>query len=187
MNDLFPYGYDVNVYIDKAMEIMKKTYPWATKDMLRKKQSYAIEESNGEHKYVSYFEWSKKDIERNVLDCNGKTFIDTIISNNKYSIENSNPVIERFKVDWKGRIELSGDWNLEGYKFRKHKLGGYSAWVQGGNRYTGGSRTFFIPPDYFNGSYDEFLDKYVKLVPFYFGLGKKDLEKIPELKKFLGF
>ena len=30
------YGYDVEKYIEKALEIMKETYPWATREMFRK-------------------------------------------------------------------------------------------------------------------------------------------------------
>ena len=29
----FPYGHDVNAYIDKAFEQMKADFPWATRDM----------------------------------------------------------------------------------------------------------------------------------------------------------
>ena len=32
MNEKFPYGYDVNFYIDKAFEQMKESYFWTTKD-----------------------------------------------------------------------------------------------------------------------------------------------------------
>ena len=39
MNKKFPYGYDVNAYIDKAFEQMKELYPWAKKEMLRKNWS----------------------------------------------------------------------------------------------------------------------------------------------------
>jgi hypothetical protein len=48
MNKKFPYGYDVNAYIDKAFEQMKELYPWAKKEMLRKNWSYAIEQVDGE-------------------------------------------------------------------------------------------------------------------------------------------
>ena len=66
-------------------------------------------------------------------------------------------------------------------------MGGYSVFCQAGDRVAGGSRTFFIPPDYFNGTYDEFLDKYIELVPSVFGFTKEELAEIPELKKFLGY
>ena len=33
MNEKFPYGYDLNAYIDKAFEQMKADFPWATRDM----------------------------------------------------------------------------------------------------------------------------------------------------------
>ena len=34
MNEKFPYGYDLNAYIDKAFEQMKADFPWATRDMI---------------------------------------------------------------------------------------------------------------------------------------------------------
>ena len=30
----FPYGHDVNAYIDKAFEQLKADFPWATRDMI---------------------------------------------------------------------------------------------------------------------------------------------------------
>ena len=30
MSEKFPYGYDLNAYIDKAFEQMKADFPWAT-------------------------------------------------------------------------------------------------------------------------------------------------------------
>ena len=33
MNEKFPYGYDLNAYIDKAFEQMKADFPWATRGM----------------------------------------------------------------------------------------------------------------------------------------------------------
>ena len=42
MSKKFPYGYDINVYIDKAFEKAKELYPWAEKSMLRKNLSYYV-------------------------------------------------------------------------------------------------------------------------------------------------
>ena len=36
-------------------------------------------------------------------------------------------------------------------------------------------------------TYDEFLDKYIELVPPSFGFTKEELANIPELAKFLGY
>ena len=62
MNEKFPYGYDVNVYIDKAFERMKELYPWAKKEMFRKEWSYAIEKVNDEFQFVTYFKLLVSDI-----------------------------------------------------------------------------------------------------------------------------
>ena len=186
MNEKFPFGYDVNVYVDKAFERMKELYPWAKKEMFRKNWSYAIEQENGEYQYVTYFRWDKKQIDRTVLNCDGEKFIETIIEHHRDWIEDENSVVETFKVS--ASCRSWGDWNLEEYRLQKHALGGYSAFVQAGNRSAGGSRTFFIPPSYFNLPWEEFLDKYLELVPpgpFY--VSRADLENAKGLKEFLGY
>ena len=98
MNKKFPYGYDVNAYIDKAFEQMKELYPWAKKEMLRKNWSYAIEQVDGEYQFVTYFKWNDGEIERNVLNCDGEEFIETFIDQHHDWIEDENPVTETFDV-----------------------------------------------------------------------------------------
>jgi hypothetical protein len=186
MDERFPYGYDADAYVEKALEKLKITYPWAARELFRKNWRYAVEEENGRHVYVSYFAWSKKDIERFVRGGDADEFIDSIVDDQRSWIESANPVAEKFAVPF-GGVNAHG-WHLEGYEFRRHVLGGYSAWVQAGDRNTGGSRTFFIPPVFFDGTYEEFLDRYCGLVPgAAFGLGREDLENVPGLKVFLGF
>lgn len=186
MNKKFPYGYDVNVYIDKALERMKEIYPWASKEMFRKAWSYAIEKVNEEYQYVTYFKWEDGQTDREVLNCDGERFIETIINHHHSWIEGENPVKDTFDVP--ATCTCRGDWYLEIYRIQKHKLGGYSAFVQAGNRSAGGSRTFFIPPAYFKLPWEEFLDKYLELVPpgsFY--VRRTDLENVKGLKEFLGY
>ena len=186
MNKKFPYGHDVNAYIDKAFERVKESYPWAEKKMLRKEWSYAIESVDGEYQYVTYFDWKDGQIAREVLDCDGERFIETIIGHHHDWIESENPVVETFDVP--ASCRCSGGWHLEIYRLQKHQLGGYSAFVQAGNRSAGGSRTFFIPPAYFKLSWEEFLDKYLELVsPGPFFVGRADLESAKGLKEFLGY
>ena len=187
MNKKFPYGHEINNYINKSLEIMKEIYPWIKLDMYRKEWTYQIEKINNRYQYVTYFHWSDGNIERKVVKCNGKEFVDLIIEQNKDYVEYANPIKDTFKVPIKCGINING-WYLERYEFNKHSLGGYSAFVQAGDRTTGGSRTFFIPPSYFKENFLDFLDKYSKLVPGYaFGFDKEDLEKVPGLKEFLGF
>ena len=54
---------------------------------------------------------------------------------------------------------------------------------------TGGSRDFFITPYCFEAkTYEEFLNRYLEIVPDYsFGLGKKELLPDNDLKRFLGY
>ncbi|MBR0137846.1 MAG: hypothetical protein IJM15_05500 [Erysipelotrichaceae bacterium] len=185
MSSKFKYGYNVEKYIDKAIEKMKDTYPWAERSMFREQWRYAIEKKNGIYQYVSYFDWGKGDIERQIRDVDAEGFIDSIIEDNSDWIEDANMIVDTFEVPHYG-IEIAG-WYLESYQFRKHALGGYSAFVQAGNRSTGGSRTFFIPPHYMEGTFSEFLDLYCELVPGHFGLVRSDLEDVEGLKEFLGF
>ncbi|MBQ4372395.1 MAG: hypothetical protein II803_08255, partial [Firmicutes bacterium] len=73
--------------------------------------------------------------------------------------------------------------------FSKLKSGDYKVSVTAGDRVTGGSRDFFITPYCFEAkSYEEFLDRYLEIVPDYsFGLGKKELLPDKDLQRFLGY
>ena len=186
MSKNFPYGYNIEPYIDKALEILLFTYPWATRKTIDENYRYAIEKVGNRYHYISYWLLEDKE-ERRDHGTNPTEFIDDITRQNSSYIESLNPPIDTFKIDLPRGVDLCG-WYLEQYHFRKHELGGYSAYVQAGNRSAGGSRTFFIPPSYFDGTYEEFLDKYIKLVPGgSFGLYKDDLESIKDLKEYLGF
>ena len=55
MDERFPYGYDVQVYLDKAFEQLKETMFWATKEMLDDRYVYTIEQENGVYNFVSYY------------------------------------------------------------------------------------------------------------------------------------
>lgn len=107
--------------------------------------------------------------------------------NNKKQVENQETrTVSRYEVQY-FPIDTGGGWMLERYEFHKLANGTYQAFIQGGDRYTGGSRTFDIPKDYLDGTYEEFLDKYEQLVPGgHFGLSKEDLLVDGGLKAFLG-
>ncbi len=186
MSKKFPYGHDINKYIDKAVEKMKYTYPWAKKELFGKKYEYLIEKTNNKYQFAYIYHWDNSSSEKKVLYIDGEEFIQQIIWQQEYTIQEYNKVKKVFVVPGQAG-KILHDWHLENYEFRKHQLGGYSVFCQAGDRVTGGSRTFFIPPSYFSGSYEEFLDKYIELVPPSFGFTKEELESIPELKKFLGY
>ena len=185
MSKKFPYGYDINKYIDKAIEKMKYTYFWVNKDLFDKRYEYSIEKIGNRYEYTTTYNWNNKSSKKK-LKCNSEEFIQKIIFDQEYAIQEANPIKEVFVVPGQSGKIISG-WHLERYEFRSHKLGGYSTFCQAGDRVTGGSRTFFIPNDYFSGDYNEFLDKYIKLVPPSFGFTKDELLNIQELKKFLGY
>ena len=55
MNERFPYGYDLNAYIDKAFDQMKADFPWATRDMIAEHTYYGIEKVGDDYQYVRYY------------------------------------------------------------------------------------------------------------------------------------
>ena len=186
MNEKFPYGYDVNAYIDKAFERMKADFPWATREMITKDIYIGIEKVGDDYEYVSYLSMGNGKKEIRPLQVDSEEFISRLASGHEWGLEMENPV-EAF-IDVPASCRCSGDWFLETYQIRKHEKGGYSTHVQAGNRSAGGSRTFFIPASYLKLPWEEFLDKYLELVspgPFY--VGRDDMEKAPGLKEFLGY
>ena len=186
MNKKFPYGYDVNAYIDKAFELMKEEFPWATGDMITKNTNYGIEKVDGDYQYVSYYSQNDGTLKAYPEDIDCEEFIRRLASGHDWDLEIANPVKET--IDVPATNTCRGDWFLEIYRIQKHELGGYSAFVQAGNRSAGGSGTFFIPASYLKLPWDEFLDKYLELVnPGSFYVDRNDLENAEGLKEFLGF
>ena len=59
--------------------------------------------------------------------------------------------------------------------------------IQAGNRYTGGNREFFLPDSFFDGSFEDFVERYNDFVPGPFRIDPDFLETVPGLKAFLGF
>ena len=198
-NIKFNYGLDINVYLKKAVERIKEKYyyHWADLSQFHDQYRYAIEENAGEYHFIRYTIFSEDDIEREVMDVdplnsvelvrNGEEFIERISYDNELSVFYANPKIANYKVSFKTGLKVD-HWYIERYEFNKHKSGDYSAFVQAGDRVTGSSRDFFIPPYFLNGTFEEFLDHYQTLVPGeQFGLFKEDLIQDEELKRFLGF
>lgn len=198
-DEKFPYGLDVNVYLNKAVERIKEKYHyhWADLSLFHKQYRYAIEEEDGQHHFIRYTIFDKDDIEREVLDKNplnsfdlvkdGDEFIEHVAIDNELAVFYANPKTANYKVKFQPGLEVD-HWHIERYEFNKHQSGDYSAFVQAGDRSTGSSRDFFIPPHFLEGTYDEFLDQYQILVPGeQFGLFKEDLIEDKGLKDFLGF
>ena len=186
MNEKFAYGYDMDAYIDKASEQMKEDFPWATRDMIADHTYYGIEKVGDDYQYVSYSSWHDGTLKAYPENIDCEEFLRRLASGHDWELERANPVKEF--IDVPSSCRCSGDWFLETYRIQKHQLGGYSAYVQAGNRSAGGSRTFFIPASYLKLPWEDFLDKYLDLVPpgpFY--VGRSDLENCPGLKEFLGY
>ncbi len=186
MEEKFIYGMDINTYIEKALEKIRIVHPWATKDMFRENYSYAIEEENGKPIFVSYFTWSPGEVDREVRDYDAEKFIQSIVRDNEWWVEGKNEVKDIYAIPLPAGISISG-WNLERYEFRTHILGGYSSEITVGDRSAGGSREFFIPPSFFEGTYDEFIKKYNEYIDSPFMLDQTLLEYAVGLKEFLGF
>ena len=123
-----------------------------------------------------------------MLDCgSAEKFIENVEHDYQTAALRANPVTAQYSVPF-GKVDLHG-WYLEKYVFSKLKTGDYKVYVQAGDRVTGGSREFFITPYCFEAkTYEEFLDRYLQIVPGgSFGIFKEDLLNDVKLKKFLGY
>ncbi len=181
----FTYGLDINVYIDKAYENVKKDYRWFNREILKKCTKYAIKQVDGEWEFVS--KWNSKDPYRVYDTPSADRFIENLEYEYQSAALRANPVVKVYAVKF-GSIDLNGWW-LERYEFSKLKTGDYKVSVQAGDRVTGGGRDFFITPYCFEAkTYEEFLDRYLEIVPGHsFGLYKEDLIHDAKLREFLGY
>ena len=153
--------------------------------MLAKSWQYDIQKVDGDLEFVRKYgdeaEYSVFDVE------SAERFIECVEGDYQSAALSANKIVASYEPAF-GHISLHG-WNLESYVFYKLKSGDYKVSVTAGDRVTGGSRDFFITPYCFEAkTYEEFLDRYLEIVPDYsFGLGKKELLPDKELKKFLGY
>ena len=181
----FKFGTDINAYLEKAFNNVKKDYRWLDKKMLSKACQYDIQKVNGDLEFVRRYwnegEYSVYDVE------SAERFIESVEYDYQSAALQANPTVASYAPSF-GHISLHG-WNLESYVFYKLKSGDYKVSVTAGDRVTGGSRDFFITPYCFEAkTYEEFLDHYLEIVPDYsFGLGRKELLPDEDLKKFLGY
>ncbi len=181
----FRFGTDVDVYLKKAYENVKKNYRWLNKKILGNAWRYAIKQVDGDLEFVR---WSDNENDFTVLDCSSaEKFIEYVENDYQNAALRANPVVAEYAVKF-GSVEVHG-WYLEHYIFSKLRSGDYKVNVQAGDRVTGGSREFFITPYCFEAqTFGEFLDRYLEIVPgSSFGLNKDDLLPNSELKKFLGY
>ena len=179
----FKYGMDIEEYLTKAFQNVKRDYRWLDKKHIKKSCHYEIKQINGDWEFVRYY---GKDY--HILNCgSAESFIESVEYDYQQEALRVNPVTAQYDVPF-GGVEIHG-WHLERYTFLKLRSGDYKVEVQAGDRVTGGSREFFITPYCFEAkTYGEFLDRYLEIVPGgSFGLGKKDLFSDNKLKKFLGY
>ena len=181
----FKFGTDIKVYTDKAYKKVKKNYHWLTKEMLKKAWKYDIRQIDGDYEFI------RQSSDSDTFYIENFSTAEDFIKCIEYDYENcalsNNGVIASYDVPF-GHVDIHG-WNLEQYRVYKLATGDYKVSVTAGNRSTGGSRDFFITPDCFKAkTYDEFLDRYQKIVPgSSFGLYKSDLLPDKKLKKFFGY
>jgi hypothetical protein len=181
----FKLGTDINVYLDKAFNSVKKDYRWLDKKMLAKSWQYDIQRVDGDlefvRKYCNESEYSVYDVE------SAERFIECLEYNYQSAALGENKTVASYAPKF-GHISIHG-WNLESYVFYKLESGDYKVSVTAGDRTAGGSREFFITPYCFEAkTYEQFLERYLEIVPENsFGLGKKELLPNEELKKFLGY
>ena len=176
---------DIEVYLEKAYENVKKDYRWLEKNMVGKRWKYVIKQIDGDWEFVR--DYGKKE-GYYVYDVDSA---DRFIKNVEDDYQNealaANPVVAEYPVPF-GHVEMHG-WYLEKYTYYRLCTGDYKVYVQAGDRTTGGGREFFITPYCFEAeSYDEFLDRYLEIVPGgSFGLNKEDLFPDKKLREFLGY
>ena len=181
----FKFGTDINVYIEKAFNHVKKDYRWLDKKMLAKTWQYDIQRVDGDQEFVRKYrdesEYSVYDVE------SAEQFIKWVEQDYQNAALRENETVASYSPDF-GHTDLHG-WHLESYVFYKMKSGDYKVSVTAGDRTAGGSRDFFITPYCFEAkTWEKFLDRYLEIVPGHsFGLGKNDLLPDKELKKFLGY
>ncbi len=181
----FKFGTDINVYLEKAFDHVKKEYRWLDKKMLGKTWKYDIRRVDGDLEFVrkcwNESRYSVYDVE------SAERFIECVEYDYQSAALQANKTVASYAPSF-GSIELHG-WYLERYVFYKLESGDYKVSVTAGDRVTGGSRDFFITPYCFEAkTYEEFLNRYLEIVPDYsFGLGKKELLPDNDLKRFLGY
>ncbi len=181
----FRYGLDIEVYREKAFANVKRDYRWLERPMIETNWHYAIRRVKGDWEFVR--EYGKKN-DYTVVDCeNAERFLEILENDYRNDALRANPAVDVYAVPF-GTIEIHG-WYLEHYIFSKLRTGDYKVSVQAGDRVTGGSREFFITPYCFEAeTYEEFLDRYLEIVPGdSFGLSKEDLLPNEDLKAFLGY
>lgn len=184
--DFFFLGTGVNDYVNEALRRLSKKYPWTDISISDKHYTYVIEDAEGKKEFVKYYTWDDNSSKRYAEGWDGELFIKSIICDQRSRIEHANEVKEVFDVMPDYGVDCHG-WGLERFEFRSHVLGGYSAFVQAGDRCTGGSREFYFPPDVMSGTFKDFLDKNGELLSGAFGLDREYMEKFEGLKEFLGF
>ena len=181
----FKFGTDINVYLEKAFDHVKKEYRWLDKTMIGKTWRYDIRRVDGDLEFVrkcwNESRYSVYDVE------SAERFIECVEYDYQSAALQANKTVASYAPSF-GSIELHG-WYLERYVFYKLESGDYKVSVTAGDRVTGGSRDFFITPYCFEAkTYEEFLNRYLEIVPDYsFGLGKKELLPDNDLKRFLGY
>ena len=181
----FKYGKDIEVYLEKAYEKVKKDYRWLDKKMLEDRVQYAIKQVDGDWEYLRKYQGNE---EYSVCDYySADRFIEGLETEYQSAALEANPVVAEYEPPFES-VDLHG-WCLEKYVISKLQTGDYKVYVQAGDRSTGGSREFFITPYCFEAdSYEEFLDRYLQIVPGgSFGLYKEDLISDAELKSFFGY
>ena len=181
----FKFGTDINVYLERAFNNVKKDYRWLDKKIIMNTWQFDIQKIDGDFEFVGRY---RGEGEYSVFDAeSAERFIECVEHYYQSAALQANKTVASYAPEF-GHISIYG-WNLESYVFYKLKSGDYKVSVTAGDRTTGGSREFFITPYCFEAkTYEEFLDRYLEIVPDYsFGLGKKELLPDKELKEFLGY
>lgn len=187
----FELGYDIEPYLDKALEKLNKSLYWVTKELILKYHRYAIENEDGDYQYVVYSkngESETREVQKNCF--RAKEFISRIVDVNETLL--TREYISQFKVVGSFRIDFDfaddGGWKIELYEIRKMENGEFYLHIQAGDRFGLSVAEYFIPPRILSNGYEEFLIQFFNELPGKsFGLSKNNLTGNYDFKKFLGF
>ena len=96
--ELFKYGADIEVYYEKALERLKKEYPWATVTQMKKVTPYAIAPCHGKLVFgqVSKSYYGTDTVTPWTGGSGADDFISFLCEYTKTAVQNSNPA-EKFK------------------------------------------------------------------------------------------
>ncbi len=186
----FPYGYDINIYVERAFRKLKTMFPWVTKDDLNPEYRYNIEMIDDKYEYVEYCVQKDGSEKYYIMSeregMSPDSFVRTFIFRNKEYLLEHDEVISECSILPPESTDPGG-WHIERYVIQKRKRGDYTLFVQSGDRNSGSFSVTLIPRTCFEAdNFDEFLARYAEALPS-FGVDTDFLYRNSDFRSFLGY